>query len=393
MAAKRSAKRGSSANRSVAAKKASSLEFRIFTALSKSDHASFVAAKSEMSEMYLKAEAAPFAVHAFRASARSAKTENVLGVGIDEKYVDGIPTGVKAIKFLVRSKMPPSAVLKSHMLPSSISGLATDVEEVGNIVPYAKRRGTGRVRATATAAAKSIPNPKMKFRPAQPGSSIGFEDPAKGFVMAGTFGLVVKDSAGVKYVLSNNHVLAYESGILANGNTRVGLPPGSPIFQPGLLDGGNAATDQIAELTRWVDLHADNSSTTVDAAIAKLVPQNIAIADVLFIGAPAGTAHAAVDMVVQKFGRTTSYRAGRVTSVSFDVNLRYEVGNVVLHDQIAIRGLNGKPFSAAGDSGSAILERTTNNVIGLLFAGATNNSVTFANHIEDVLQQLSVQLV
>jgi hypothetical protein len=38
-------------------------------------------------------------------------------------------------------------------------------------------------------------------------------------------------------------------------------------------------------------------------------------------------------------------------------------------DQIAIRGLNGKRFSDSGDSGSAILERLTNKVAGLLFAG------------------------
>ena len=62
-------------------------------------------------------------------------------------------------------------------------------------------------------------------------------------------------------------------------------------------------------------------------------------------------------------------------------------------DQIAIRGLNGKRFSDSGDSGSAILERSTNKVVGLLFAGATNGSLTFANHITDVLTQLKVQLL
>jgi hypothetical protein len=61
-------------------------------------------------------------------------------------------------------------------------------------------------------------------------------------------------------------------------------------------------------------------------------------------------------------------------------------------DQMAIRGLNGRRFSDSGDSGSAILERGTNRVVGLLFAGATNGSLTFANHIADVLAKLAVRL-
>jgi hypothetical protein len=159
-----------------------------------------------------------------------------------------------------------------------------------------------------------------------------------------------------------------------------------------LLDGGRTTRDRIARLTRWVDLRADRSDNTVDGAIAELTPQNGASRDVLFIGAPQGTAEAAKDMIVHKFGRTTSYRAGRVSSVVFDVTVPYEVGDVIFTDQIAIRGLNGRRFSDSGDSGSAILQRETNEVVGLLFAGATNGSLTFANHIADVLKSLRIRL-
>ncbi len=172
----------------------------------------------------------------------------------------------------------------------------------------------------------------------------------------------------------------------------MGLPPGSPIYQPGLLDGGNVATDQIAQLTRWVDLDASNPNNAVDGAIAQVLDKSKVTDAILFIGPPQGTAVAAVDMIVQKFGRTTSYRAGRVSSVLYDVRLTYNVGDVIFPDQIAIRGLNAQPFSAAGDSGSAILERSSNKIVGLLFAGATNNSVTFANHISDVLSALKITL-
>ena len=91
------------------------------------------------------------------------------------------------------------------------------------------------------------PNPKTRLRPAPPGCSIGFKDPSNMFTMAGTFGGLVRDGSGL-YVLSNNHVLADENK----------LPIGSPIFQPGLLDGGNPATDQIASLTRFIPLVQTN---------------------------------------------------------------------------------------------------------------------------------------
>jgi hypothetical protein len=101
----------------------------------------------------------------------------------------------------------------------------------------------------------------------------------------------------------------------------------------------------------------------------------------------------AKDMIVHKFGRTTSYRAGRISSLSFDVTVPYDVGDVTFTGQIAIRGLNGSRFSDSGNSGSAILERSTNKVVSLSFAGATNGSLIFANHIADVLRKLKVQLV
>ena len=98
-------------------------------------------------------------------------------------------------------------------------------------------------------------------------------------------------------------------------------------------------------------------------------------------------------MIVHKFGRTTSYTVGRVSSVSFDVAIPYEVGNVLFTDQIAIRGLNGRRFSDAGDSGSAILERATGKVVGLLLARTPTAALLFANHIADVLAAVKIHLV
>ncbi len=304
-----------------------------------------------------------------------APERNVVGVGIGEKLVDGKPTGIRALKFLVRSKYPEDQISAKHLLPRNVAGFPADVEEVGlfHRLAATKARRSPKRRRDAT-----MPDPRVKIRPAQPGCSIGFQDPAKQFVMAGTFGALVKDNGGL-YILSNNHVLADESR----------LPAGSPIFQPGLLDGGNPDTDQVAALTRFVPLQADTANQ-VDCAMAQALKPSLVSKDILFIGPPQGVAAAAMDMIVHKFGRTTGYRAGQITSVDTDVRVNYETGTYTFQSQIIIVGLNAQPFSDAGDSGSLILERASQNAVALLFAGSTSH--TIANHIEDVLQALGVTL-
>ncbi len=298
-------------------------------------------------------------------------TENVVGVGIGEKITDGKQTGALAVKFLVRMKYSKLDLGTKDFLPKAVDGLPTDVEEVGTFKRFART-------ASARKQDAPMPNPRTKMRPAQPGSSIGFRDPNNQFVMAGTFGALVKDKDGL-YVLSNNHVVADENR----------LPPGAAIFQPGLLDSGNASTDQIAALTKFVTLQTQQPNT-VDCAVAKATIQNLVSKDILYIGAPQGTAPAAIDMTVHKFGRTTGYTVGQVTSVDTDVTVQYDIGNITFTGQIIIVGSGAQPFSNAGDSGSLILERGTNKAVALLFAGSSTH--TIANHFDDVLKSLGVTL-
>jgi hypothetical protein len=129
----------------------------------------------------------------------------------------------------------------------------------------------------------------------------------------------------------------------------------------------------------------------VDCAIAKLKNDGLATASILFIGPPTGRTSAQIDMIVHKFGRTTSFTVGRITSVETDVSVQYEAGLLTFENQLIITGLNAQPFSAAGDSGSLILERSTNKAVGLLFAGSSSH--TIANHIDDVLRAMQVSLV
>ncbi len=196
--------------------------------------------------------------------------------------------------------------------------------------------------------------------------------------MCGTFGALVKTGRRI-YILSNNHVLADENR----------LPLRSPVFQPALMDDGRIATDQIAELARFIRLRA-NRFNKIDAALAEPLARNLVGRDVLHIGAVGGTAAAEIDMMVHKFGRTTSYTAGRVTSVDTAVVVEYETAEFSFENQIIVRGANGQMFSDSGDSGSIILQRGTNAAIGLLFGGSPSH--TIANHIANVLRSLRVRM-
>src|ERR1700678_3753882 len=95
----------------------------------------------------------------------------------------------------------------------------------------------------------------------------------------------------------------------------------------------DANTDQIAELTRAVTLQV-NVPNQVDCAIAKPLKPSLATNQILFIGAPQGTTDAEIDMTVHKFGRTSGYSVGRISSIDTDVKVQYDIGNLTFHGQI-----------------------------------------------------------
>jgi len=344
----------------------------------------FREAKRAWSErLLLSPQAAPVALgaarragaHAMAAAVRATparRNDNVVGVGIAEKWVKGKPTGVLAVKFFVKSKFPTGAVARGLVLPKTIDGLPVDVEETGTLRAFAKRS------KRAKAADDTIPNPRMRMRPAHAGCSVGFRIPGDQFLMCGTFGAMVKTARKV-FILSNNHVLADENR----------LPIGSPIFQQALMDGGSIQNDQIAKLTRFGKLKT-NRFNRIDAAIAEALNKNLLDKEVLHIGAPNGTAQADLDMMVHKFGRTTSYTLGRIHSIDTDVIVEYETADFSFDNQIIIRGSNNTMFSDSGDSGSIILQRGTNVAVGLLFGGSPSH--TIANHIGNVLRSLRVRM-
>ena len=288
---------------------------------------------------------------------------NIVGVGIGEKVVDDTPTGQMAVKVFVKEKLYASEVSSEALVPSSLGGVATDVEVIGEI------------------------NAQMftaRLRPAPGGVSVGHCSR----VMAGTLGCLVTRQNQL-FVLSNNHVLA----LVNAGPIGVGNP------QPGRLDGGVCPQDIIARLTQFIPISfAAGQCNFVDAAIARTSP-NLVDRRILRPGGirqPLVGPHVnpVLNQQVQKSGRTTQYRRGIITAVNVTTNVSYApLGGVGRFcRQFIVRG-TPTIFSAPGDSGSLVTTFPQNRPVGLLFAGNSQTNTTICNPISAVLAAFGVSIV
>jgi hypothetical protein len=316
-------------------------------------------AKQQLSGQFLAPDRTRVRALAARRPVSTKPAQNIQGIGIGAKVVSGRTTNTLSVRVLVQMKYSLGELDDDEQIPATIGGFPTDVEEVGLVVPLVQ--------------------PRARIRPVQPGCSVGFGAPDDPTAMAGTCGALVVDNLG-QYLLSNNHVFADENR----------LPFGAPISQPGPLDGGNPTYDQIAAMCGYVPLEPDGDNY-VDCAIALLDSDTAASANVLVSGPPSDVGTAQLHTVVCKSGRTTGFTRGLIVSTDTDLRIPYDIGTLLFRDQIAIRSLDSRSFSAPGDSGALIMDDQNMSAVGLLFAGGS--SMSFANHIGDVLSALNVQLM
>ncbi|MCH9019496.1 MAG: serine protease [Proteobacteria bacterium] len=284
---------------------------------------------------------------------------NIVGFGIGEKIRKGQLTGRPALKVLVREKVDPGKLSEATMVPETIDGVETDVDETGEIVAYQFRD---------------------KHRPAPGGASISnCKENA-----AGTLGCWV-DAEKYVCILSNNHVMARSNA----------ASKGEPICQPGRLDGGVCPEDVIAKLLRFVKINFSGGSNEVDAAIAaatnsRYVEPRILRAQNKLEKLSSPIVAPALGMDVQKSGRTTGHTKGRVNLVAATINVNYGSQGIARFDnQFRVSAPSGN-FSQPGDSGSLVTTLPSNQPVGLLFAGG--GGFTFCNEIKRVLRALTVEI-
>jgi hypothetical protein len=309
---------------------------------------------------------------------------NVIATGIGFKVTDGVRTDELSIICSVTEKVPAAALTADDLVPSAFGGFPTDVIATGEI--RALRAPTGR------------------WRPAPGGVSVGHAR-----ITAGTLGCIVRRGEEL-LLLSNNHVFA---------DSNAGQP-GDPILQPGVIDGGTLAGDQIAVLDRFVPIAMSGeesscavargtasflnglarlsgsqarlravsqrvSANLVDAATARPIAPDLVTSEVLGIGAIGGTARAELGMRVRKSGRTTGLTMGEIEQVEVTVDVAYGPGQAARFTDQVMAGA----MSQGGDSGSAIVN-LENNLVGLLFAGS--NTTTIINRIQHVFDALDIGL-
>ncbi len=303
----------------------------------------------------------------------------VVAVDIGHKVSKGKTTGELSIVVYVTKKKPKSSLAADELIPAKIDGIATDVKELTIELQAMVRLEDG---------AQVDPSPYPTLVGGigiGPVRSVYLTPPAVptagNYVFVGTLGALVRDrGSGATMALTNFHVACIDSG----------WHVGDRMVQPSLVDGGSAATQQFGSLTRAT------LSGEVDGALITLDAGKLWDASVQGIGDINGSAAATVGLAVQKRGRTTEHTFGSVASTDFTVTIDYGdgLGSRTLRHQIRINTDTSRSarFSDHGDSGSTVLDGSR-NVVGLLFAGSNDGSMTFANPIASVLSELNIELL
>src|SRR5581483_7017632 len=260
---------------------------------------------------------------------------------------------------------------------------------------------SGDASCVLTAGGPSV-NQAMQNAPIKLGTSGGnSRDTSAGFCCSGTLGSLVT-RGGSFFILSNNHVLAKsDKGTI-----------GDPVTQPGLVDTNCTPGQIVANLTQFSKLEnklitggsVPLYSAPADTAIAQIVNGQVdTTGSILQLGVvtaglaqpapPASTLGVAtMGMAVAKSGRTTGLTCSSVSVTDLIVDVGYDAScgssttafTAEYDNQIDILS---DTFSAAGDSGSLVVDALTAEPVGLLYAGSSSDTV--ANPIQDVLAALA----
>jgi hypothetical protein len=173
---------------------------------------------------------------------------------------------------------------------------------------------------------------------------------------AGTLGAIV-ERGGKRYILSNNHVLAFENA----------LPAGTEILQAAPRDGGEHPADVIATLADVLPLDPAGVNL-LDAALAELRDPALASAQPLGIALSTSTPRAAQEGDAVRFvGRTSGARDATVASTSGAATIRLSrLGGLQFDGLLVLQGDPAEPLAEEGDSGSLVIHRDTGAPVGLL---------------------------
>ncbi|CAG7839850.1 hypothetical protein CLOHAE12215_01265 [Clostridium haemolyticum] len=286
------------------------------------------------------------------------RKKNVQGIGLGYKKINGKCTFRKCISVFVSKKLSSNNIAREDLIPSYFNCIPTDVVETGIFTTCALNK---------------------RIRPVQCGYSIG----PVGVGIYGTLGCLVRNRREkAVYVLSASHAL--------NPLGKVSF--GTPIVQPGVLDGGSIRSDVIANLIRSTNIQYIGTFSkpvnTVDAAIAKVSNISIVSTTIAIVGKDVKEiASPKIGEKVFKVGRTTGFTEGSITETDVTQIINSSGKKALFKNQIAA-GVK----SDNGDSGSVLLNSNM-NPIGLLMGTSQSTVYSVFNDMKNVTLALNVEVI
>jgi hypothetical protein len=228
-----------------------------------------------------------------------------------------------------------------------------------------------RLPTVAAVETATVDAPRGKVRPLKPGTSISVGNRGPG-----TITCFVKDSDGINYLLSADHVLV---GTI-----------GDRVLQPGSYDGGSAS-DAVATLSR-IDVKKTSGRIIAAAGLAKIDNAQQFSNEIPGIGKITGIAiidssSMAQGTKIRTLGRTSGLKESVIRENYVDIEIHSATTN-------EFEGYSGMirtpPFSEAGDSGAPVVTED-GRLIGFVYAGSSDATIVMP--IEPVLRALNVSLI
>jgi len=231
---------------------------------------------------------------------------------------------------------------------------------------------TGKIQAFSTQVAEPLAGVSPERReevsplPLVGGISLSAYATDWSHVYAGTLGMVTYDDK----ILSNAHVIAM------NPDTDNFLDLGTPIIQPGSLDGGGSE-DRVGGLENYIPIdfdpgaenYADAAIGSIDGDVEASPGEQFSEGDNYWLE---GWTEVSQGDIVRKSGRTTGITTGEVLYPNYSGEVGYGDQSAYFVDVIVVAQENWS-FAKQGDSGSAVDK--DGEFVGLIFAGSAHSIV------------------
>ena len=350
--------------------------------------------------------------------------EDVVGVSVGKKVVNGKMTDEDAVVFTVKKKKPLDEIPEGEILPSEIEfdgvKLKTDVEQAELVFLELESCPSDFYTWRTTP-----PGNRSKIRPLQGGISLTNYTYFSNY--HGTLGFLAVDTDTNSLVgVSNNHVLV-KNAFLASEREILGTHTSiynNFVTQPN-ENGNQGLQNSIGLVKRYVPLSGAPEYNTVDAALTTVnesdIDYSISYRQYGMNGWTDPLEFATteeIDSIVTN--KNNLYSSGRTTgpkgegqtklfaqSLSFTGQIPYNNQGtdefIYFSDCIKFIASASTTISSTGctdpivggDSGSALVAdfSGTRKIVGIVFAGAILNGSTIyglANRIDKVAEQLSI---